>query len=143
MHEAIDELKKIIADPGTPVMVKDNARNKVAFLEERFKADRFTSMYEGEEMKQPNEGKPCPYTNQAFHEDVERRAKVTRANQERQMEDLQQNDDSYFNAERMEYAERESGIGGQPAASVTPSVIKPDEEEIIEIDTSMPVRNFQ
>lgn len=41
----------------------------------------------------------------------------------------------------MEFAEREQGHRGVPAASVIPSVV-PDTEEIIEIDTSMPVRNF-
>ena len=43
----------------------------------------------------------------------------------------------------MEYAERNAGPGGQPAASVTPSVVSAVEEEIIEIDTSMPVRGFE
>jgi len=48
--------------------------------------------------------------------------------------------------EREELAEREAGRNGVVASSIIPSVVpqvvQQEEEEIIEIDTSMPVRGF-
>lgn len=129
---------------------KEALGNKVKTIEDRLKAEKFTAMFLGDDMNQSLEAnKSSTFSNKTFMEDMERKHRDRIQNEAIRQDERNRIDDllpSNVRREREELAEREAGRNGVVASSIIPSVVpqvvQQEEEEIIEIDTSMPVRGF-